>query len=176
MKSAPRVSDAAERKGINMGFLLGGYSSDEPLGESWSVEIKNGVAGHPVELRKKHDPGISWGGQGEVLSRIVQGYSPALFQILAQTMRGQQGPVSEKCRVTVRHFFRYLHRRCVGNKDPFQRTSYHRSSVQPSCTCKLQSSSPPCQFRTQLTWLVFWYILPSCLADLRLVHKLSAAQ
>src|ERR1022692_3655639 len=76
MKSAPRVSDAAERKGINMGFLLGGYSSDEPLGESWSVEIKNGVAGHPVELRKKHDPGISWGGQGEVLSRIVQGYSP----------------------------------------------------------------------------------------------------
>src|ERR1035441_8424945 len=94
MKSAPRVSDAAERKGINMGFLLGGYSSDEPLGESWSVEIKNGVAGHPVELRKKHDRGISWGGQGEVLSRIVQGYSPALFQILAQTMRGQQGPVS----------------------------------------------------------------------------------
>lgn len=89
-----KVSDAAERKGINMGFLLGGYSSDEPLGESWSVEIKNGVAGHPVELRKKHDPGISWGGQGEVLSRIVQGYSPALFQILAQTMRGQQGPVS----------------------------------------------------------------------------------
>src|ERR1039458_3047475 len=78
------------------------------------------------------------------------------------------------CRVTVRHFFRYLHRRCVGNKDPFQRTSYHRSSVQPSCTCKLQSSSPPCQFRTQLIWLVFWYILPSCLADFRLVHKLSA--
>src|ERR1039457_6817350 len=79
-----KVSDPAVRKGINMGFLLGGYSSDEPLGESWSVEIKNGVAGHPVELRKKHDPGISWGGQGEVLSRIVQGYSPALFQILAQ--------------------------------------------------------------------------------------------
>src|ERR1022692_4139348 len=37
------VSDAAERKGINMGFLLGGYSSDEPLGESWSVEIKRFV-------------------------------------------------------------------------------------------------------------------------------------
>jgi hypothetical protein len=55
-----KVSDPAVRKGINMGFLLGGYSSDEPLGESWSVEIKNGVAGHRVELRKKHDPGISW--------------------------------------------------------------------------------------------------------------------
>jgi hypothetical protein len=89
-----KVSDPAVRKGINMGFLLGGYSSDEPLGESWSVEIKNGVAGHPVELRKKHDPGISWGGQGEVLSRIVQGYSPDLFKILAQTMRRQQGSLS----------------------------------------------------------------------------------
>jgi hypothetical protein len=76
---------------VNMGFLLGGYSSGEPLGESWSIEMTNGVAGTPVELRKKDDPGISWGGQGEVLSRIVQGYSPSLFQILAQTGRGPQG-------------------------------------------------------------------------------------
>jgi hypothetical protein len=79
-----RVSDAAMRRNINIGFLLGGYSSNEPLGESWSVEVANGVAGSPVELRKKHDPGISWGGQGEILSRIVLGYSPGLFQVLAQ--------------------------------------------------------------------------------------------
>lgn len=89
-----RVPDAAIRRTINMGFLLGGYSSDEPLGESWSVEIKNGQAGNPTELRQKHDPGISWGGMGEVLSRIVLGYSPALFQVLAQTNRGPQGPIT----------------------------------------------------------------------------------
>jgi hypothetical protein len=88
-----KVPDQAVRRNVNMGFLLGGYSSGEAFGESWSVELKNGVAGSPVELRKKHDCGISWGGQGEVLSRIVLGYSPALFQILAQTGRGPQGPL-----------------------------------------------------------------------------------
>src|ERR1035437_2357099 len=88
-----KVSDQAVRRNVTMGFLLGGYSSGEPLGESWSVEMKSGVAGSPLELRKKHDSGISWGGQGEVLSRIVQGYSPLLFQILAQTTHGPQGPM-----------------------------------------------------------------------------------
>lgn len=86
-----RVSDLALRRNINVGFLLGGYSSNEPLGESWSVEITNGEPGNPVELRKKHDPGISWGGMGEVLSRIVLGYSPSLLQVLSQTLRGPQG-------------------------------------------------------------------------------------
>lgn len=86
-----KVSDQAVRRSVNMGFLLGGYSTGEPLGESWSVEMINGVAGSPIELRKRHDSGISWGGQGEVLSRIVLGYSPLLFQVLAQTGRGPQG-------------------------------------------------------------------------------------
>jgi hypothetical protein len=89
-----KLPDPAMRQGINVGFLLGGYSSGEALGESWSIEISNGQAGNPVELRKKDDSGISWGGQGEVLSRIVLGYSPLLFQILAQAGRGPQGQVS----------------------------------------------------------------------------------
>jgi hypothetical protein len=86
-----KISDVALRQNTNIGFLLGGYSSGEGLGESWSVEITKGEAGNPVELRKKHDPGISWGGMGEVLSRIVLGYSPSLLQVLAQTLRGPQG-------------------------------------------------------------------------------------
>jgi hypothetical protein len=85
------ITDLAMRRDVNMGFFLGGYSSGEPLGESWSVEIKNGESGNPVELRQKHDPGISWGGMGEVLYRIVAGYSPALFQVLAQAGRGPDG-------------------------------------------------------------------------------------
>ena len=89
-----KVTDDALRHSINIGFLLGGYSSGEALGESWSVEIRGGVAAAPAELRKKHEPGISWGGMGEVLSRIVLGYSPALFQVLSKTGRGPQGPVS----------------------------------------------------------------------------------
>jgi len=85
-----KLPDSATRSAINVGFLLGGYSSGEALGESWSVEIASGKAGSPIELRKKDDCGISWGGQGEALSRIVLGYSPALFQVLAQAGSGPQ--------------------------------------------------------------------------------------
>jgi hypothetical protein len=89
-----KLPDQATLRGVNVGFLLGGYSSGEPLGESWSVEIKNGLAGDPLELRKKHESGLSWGGMGEVLSRIVLGYSPQLFQVLSQATSGPEGPVS----------------------------------------------------------------------------------
>jgi hypothetical protein len=69
---------------INIGFLVGGYSSGESLGESWSVEINQGMAGKPLKLREKDQPGLNWGGQAEVLQRIVLGFSPGIFQILAQ--------------------------------------------------------------------------------------------
>ena len=75
---------------INMGFLLGGYSTNGPLGESWSVEIQKGVATAPKLLRAPDQVGISWGGASEVLQRIVLGFSPMLFQVLAE-VSGQQG-------------------------------------------------------------------------------------
>ncbi|HME32562.1 MAG TPA: hypothetical protein VKG65_07415 [Terriglobales bacterium] len=73
-----------ELTAINIGFLVGGYSSGESLGESWSVEIKQGVPGKPLKLREKDQPGLNWGGQAEVLQRIVLGFSPRIFPILAQ--------------------------------------------------------------------------------------------
>jgi hypothetical protein len=75
---------------VNMGFLLGGYSTNGPLGESWSVEIQKGVATAPKLLRAPDQVGISWGGASEVLQRIVLGFSPMLFQVLAE-VSGQQG-------------------------------------------------------------------------------------
>ena len=80
---------------LNIGFQFGGYSTTEkvraPLGESWSVEIKAGVPAKPVRLRPPDQPGISWGGQTEVLQRIVIGYSPQIFQILAEVMSATPG-------------------------------------------------------------------------------------
>ena len=35
--------EQATKLNTNLGFLLGGYSTQGPLGESWSVEIQNGV-------------------------------------------------------------------------------------------------------------------------------------
>jgi hypothetical protein len=71
--------------GTNLGILLGGYSSKESLGESWKVEIRGGKPIPPARLRPNDQPGIHWGGQTEILQRMVLGYSPGLFQILAET-------------------------------------------------------------------------------------------
>lgn len=77
---------------MNIGFLLGGYSTNGSLGESWSVEIKSGKASEPRQLRLPNQPGISWGGAAEVLQRIVLGYSPVLFQVLAEVSGAQGQP------------------------------------------------------------------------------------
>ncbi|MCX6633833.1 MAG: hypothetical protein NT090_01865 [Acidobacteria bacterium] len=82
---------------MNIGLLLGGYSTNGSLGESWSIEIKpGGKATEPKQLRPPDQPGISWGGAADVLQRIILGYSPLLFQVLAEVSGPQQGhaPVS----------------------------------------------------------------------------------
>ena len=85
--------DAATRSGINTGFLLGGYSTpDAPLSESWSVEIVNGIPQSPKKLREPTESGINWGGQGEILQRIMLGFSPSLFDVLAEVTQPAQNP------------------------------------------------------------------------------------
>lgn len=86
--------DAAARTNVNVGFLLGGYSKPGDLGESWSVEIVQGVAQPPKELRESHIPGVSWGGQAEILQRIMLGFSPGLFDVLAGVMKPSQNPAT----------------------------------------------------------------------------------
>jgi hypothetical protein len=79
----------ALRNAITLGILLGGYSTESPLGEAWSLEIKNGAPSPPKLLRPSDQVGISWGGVTEVLQRIVIGYSPFLFQALSEVSSGQ---------------------------------------------------------------------------------------
>ncbi len=78
--------------GTNIGFLLGGYSKPGNLGESWSVEIQKGIPQPPKKLRADHEVGLSWGGVAEVLQRIVVGFSPQLFQVLAAVTQPPQNP------------------------------------------------------------------------------------
>jgi len=78
--------------GTNIGFLLGGYSKPGDLGESWSIEIQKGVPQPPKKLRENHEVGLSWGGSAEVLQRIILGFSPQLFQVLAGIIQPPQDP------------------------------------------------------------------------------------
>jgi hypothetical protein len=100
-----KVKDSPLRQAINVGLLVGGYSSGASLGESWAVEIKQGLPGDPVKLRDANQVGINWGGEAEVLYRIVLGYSPMLHHALAEVMQPPQPP---------KHFMDTL--------DPFLRT------------------------------------------------------
>lgn len=45
-----------QQTNINVGFLVGGYSSGESLGESWLVELRAGIPQAPTKLRKEINP------------------------------------------------------------------------------------------------------------------------
>jgi hypothetical protein len=79
----------ATQLNLNVGFLIGGYSTNGFLGETWNVEIKAGLVLPVKEMRPADQAGISWGGLSEVIQRIVLGYSPALFQALADVSQLQ---------------------------------------------------------------------------------------
>jgi hypothetical protein len=84
-----RQSDAA-RLALNIGLMLAGYSTGKGLGETWLAEIKAGKAEKPRQMRKPEEPGVSYGGLSDVIQRILSGYSPLLFQVLA-SVSGAQG-------------------------------------------------------------------------------------
>jgi hypothetical protein len=88
------LKDEASMKVTNVGLLVAGYSNKpkkESLGEAWSVEIIEGVPKPPNKLREKDQVGINWGGQAEVLQRMVLGFSPQLFQVLAEAGKSASG-------------------------------------------------------------------------------------
>jgi hypothetical protein len=72
-----------------LGILLGGYSVGKSLGEGWTVQIENGVPKAPQLLRKEQEVGITWGGEGEAISRLVLGFGQALPQILKSVVTPQ---------------------------------------------------------------------------------------
>jgi hypothetical protein len=86
--------DAPAKVNTNLGILLGGYSKPGDFGESWSVEIQKGIPQQPKKLRPDHEVGLSWGGATEVLQRIVMGFDPQLFHVLAQVIQPPQDPAA----------------------------------------------------------------------------------
>ena len=80
----------AALQATNIGLLLAGYSSTERTGESWFVEIRNGVPQPPMARIGRDVVGVTYGGQGEALQRLLSGFSPLIFQILADL--GVQSP------------------------------------------------------------------------------------
>lgn len=66
----------------NLGFVIGGYSCNQPHAEEWRINILNGQCDGPELLRGLHDSGANWNGQPEAISRLVNGFDPRLINIL----------------------------------------------------------------------------------------------
>ena len=87
-----KIPNQAVAATTNIGLLVGGYSTNAPLGESWKIEIRNGKALPPKQTRNPEEAGINWGGTSEVLQRIVLGFSPSLYTVLASVSGAAQQP------------------------------------------------------------------------------------
>jgi hypothetical protein len=67
-------------------FFVGGIDPDAPYGRVFELHIPG--APKPKEwFAKAGEFGAIWGGQRELVDRLVQGYDPRLFDILAQEIK-----------------------------------------------------------------------------------------
>ena len=69
-----------------MGFLVVGFSADGSGPEQYRIEIKDG-AYTGAELERGPDQwGVSWGGDGEALCRLVLGFGTGLAEVFVQNL------------------------------------------------------------------------------------------
>ncbi len=62
-------------RGVQLGFIVAGYSAGAALSEAWLVEIKDGGCEAPQAILPRGETKIYAGGDVEVFSRLVLGYS-----------------------------------------------------------------------------------------------------
>lgn len=72
-------------KGPSMSFVVGGYDPDAAYGKVFVFSIPESPTPEPRNPGEK-DFGMTWGGQLEVVSRIVHGYDPALVGIVKEKL------------------------------------------------------------------------------------------
>jgi hypothetical protein len=70
-------------KGPQMTFIVGGYDVNEPYGRVYLFEIPDKP--QPIEYHPG-DFGITWGGQRELVDRLLQGYDQNLPSIITKSL------------------------------------------------------------------------------------------
>ena len=85
-----------------MTFIVGGYDEDAPYGAVFLFTVPNKPS---AEARNEDGFGMTWGGQSQIASRIMQGFDPALLAILKQVPKLTSLQVSsiEKSLEQLRH-------------------------------------------------------------------------
>jgi hypothetical protein len=73
-----------EYEGPNMTFVVGGYNQESPYGDAFLFEIPR-----QPEPQKQHDNGfgMTWGGQREIVDRLLQGFDNNLIHIVKDELK-----------------------------------------------------------------------------------------
>jgi|LSQX01.2.fsa_nt_gb hypothetical protein len=80
--------------GDSMAFVVAGFNDREPYGRVYLFEIPN--APEPEERNAGDDEfGVTWGGQLEIVHRLVQGYDPRVLQIAKDVLRCDSDAIAD---------------------------------------------------------------------------------
>jgi len=80
--------------GPHMSFIVGGYDPDAAYGAVFLFEIPRQPEPQPRNAGE-NEFGMTWGGQLEIVSRLIHGYDPALIPILRHSLKLNEKQVSE---------------------------------------------------------------------------------
>jgi len=79
-------------QGPDMTFIVGGYDAEDAYGKVFLF----GIPRQPEPVtRNPEDFGMTWGGQLELVSRMIHGYDPQLIDTLRQTLSLSSEQVSQ---------------------------------------------------------------------------------
>lgn len=70
--------------GRGMSFIVGGYDQELPYGAVFLFNIPQAPDPEP---RNEDEFGMTWGGQLEIVNRIIHGYDPALLPLLCDRLK-----------------------------------------------------------------------------------------
>jgi hypothetical protein len=70
--------------GPDMVFVIGGFDEGEPYGKVFVFNIPSSPT--PIEQNPGINFGITWGGQREIVDRLIQGYDSRFIQIAQQAL------------------------------------------------------------------------------------------
>ena len=74
----------SDYKGPSIVFLVAGYNDDEPYGRVYLIEIPR--APQPVQQKDLNDFGWTWGGQREIMDRLLSGYDGRAIESLRNAL------------------------------------------------------------------------------------------
>ncbi len=81
MRQWKNMPELKSYTGGPMTFIVGGFNEKEPYGRAYEIHIP----GKP-EPRVLPEFGITWGGQADIVHRLIKGYDVNLLQLLSQAL------------------------------------------------------------------------------------------